>query len=225
MADTYEVEVKSLLGDYEAATRLLQKLQEVDPTCTLLSSYTQLNHYFEGGEVGALMDTLGDVLSSETKEKLERITREGKKISIRSREMNGEVRFVVKASVGEDTSANGVIRIEIEEVVPLSLAELDERIHAAGFTYQAKWSRAREEYKTGDIAVCLDKNAGYGYLAEFEKVVEDPAHTKEAREHIDALMQTLGVSELSQDRLERMFAHYNQHWGEYYGTDKIFIIE
>jgi hypothetical protein len=38
-------------------------------------------------------------------------------------------------------------------------------------------------------------------------------------------MQELGVDELAQDRLARMFAHYNQNWPDYYGTDKTFTIE
>jgi hypothetical protein len=38
-------------------------------------------------------------------------------------------------------------------------------------------------------------------------------------------MAELGVEELLQDRLERMFAHYNEHWQEYYGTDRTFIIQ
>jgi hypothetical protein len=38
-------------------------------------------------------------------------------------------------------------------------------------------------------------------------------------------MKELGVKELDQKRLERMFAFYNTHWPEYYGTDKIFTIE
>jgi len=38
-------------------------------------------------------------------------------------------------------------------------------------------------------------------------------------------MQELGVEELSQDRLERMFSHYNSNWPDYYGTERTFIIE
>jgi hypothetical protein len=45
------------------------------------------------------------------------------------------------------------------------------------------------------------------------------------RKEIDALMGELGVAELSQDRLERMFKFYNENWPEYYGTDRTFIIE
>jgi len=38
-------------------------------------------------------------------------------------------------------------------------------------------------------------------------------------------MAALGVQELPNARLERMFTYYNQHWQEYYGTDKVFTIE
>lgn len=226
MKDTYEVEIKSLLGSKENADALKTKLCERDSSCTLVSSYTQLNHYFEGDALATLAITLAPHLTPETKEKLARIVEGGSKVSVRTREMNGEVRFVAKASLGSDTSENGVIRLEIEEQVQgLTLEELDALILSAGYTYQAKWSRSREEYKTGPISVCVDKNAGYGYLAEFERVVEEQEAITQAKLEVLALMQEVGVEELEQDRLERMFEHYNQHWSEYYGTDNIFVIE
>jgi adenylate cyclase class IV len=97
----------------------------------------------------------------------------------------------------------------------------------SGFKYQAKWSREREEYDYKGMNVCLDKNAGYGYLAEFEKVLQggDDSALASARAEIESVMRELGVAELPQDRLERMFAHYNQNWPDYYGTDKVFVIE
>jgi hypothetical protein len=73
--------------------------------------------------------------------------------------------------------------------------------------------------------VTIDRNAGYGYLAEFERVIEDEAKAGAVQDELRALMAELGVEELPQDRLERMFAHYNAHWPEYYGTEKIFTIE
>ena len=71
----------------------------------------------------------------------------------------------------------------------------------------------------------LDKNAGYGWLAEFEKMTDDPGKVDAAKKEIRALMSRLGVEELPQDRLERMFDFYNKHWQEYYGTDRIFVVE
>jgi adenylate cyclase class IV len=225
MTDTYEIEIKSLLGAAEEAERLRSALRKIDPSVSLASSYSQLNHYFEGGDPAKLAEALAPHVSPEALEKMRTIASEGKSLSVRTREMNGETRMVMKASIGSDSSDNGVMRLEVEEAVPLSLDELDALVLSCGFTYQAKWSRTREEYRLGDVAVCLDKNAGYGYLAEFEKVVHDAGEAERARAELEELMGRLGVSELPQDRLERMFSHYNAHWQEYYGTDNIFTIE
>lgn len=221
----YEIEIKSLLGGVSAAEALRAGLKKIDPSCTLLTSYTQLNNYFEGGDPKRLAKMLAPHLPPETVERMWQMV-EGEKISVRTREMNGISKIVMKASVGSDSSENGVVRMEIEEPTKgLTFDELNTKMLTAGYRYQAKWSRTREEYQVRDIAVCLDKNAGYGYLAEFEKIVNDPAHTSKARSEIDKLMRALGLVELSQDRLERMFAYYNKHWPEYYGTDNVFNVE
>lgn len=221
----YEIEVKSLLGEADAAEKLRAGLKRIDPSCTLVSSYTQLNHYFEGGDAKTLVERLSPHVASGVAERMRRIV-DGEKISVRTREMNGVAKIVMKASLGSDSSDNGVVRMEVEEpVAGMSLDALDKEVLAVGYRYQAKWSRTREEYTTNDIAVCLDKNAGYGYLAEFEKVVHDSTGAEAARSDIDGLMQALGAVELPQDRLERMFAYYNKHWPEYYGTEKVFSVQ
>ena len=115
--------------------------------------------------------------------------------------------------------------MEFEEKVPLTLQALDTLILSAGFRYEAKWSRKREEYLCLGTNVTLDRNAGYGWVAEFERMVNDPAGVDAAREKIRALMGILGVEELPQDRLARMFDFYNKNWRDYYGTERIFVIE
>lgn len=62
--------------------------------------------------------------------------------------MNEAVILVIKASVDDTTSENGIARVEREIVFPQkTLAELDAIVRSAGYEYQAKWSRDREEYK------------------------------------------------------------------------------
>lgn len=56
-------------------------------------------------------------------------------------------------------------------------------------------------------------------------MVDDPIKVSEAKETIRAAMNALGVEGLPQDRLERMFAYYNANWGDYYGTERTFVIE
>lgn len=223
--NTFEIEIKSLLGEREKAEALKQKMCELDPNCKLASSNKQLNHYFEGGDMDELVKAVSLHLSDDQLKKLSHIASVGNDFSVRTRQKDDLVLLVVKASVDEGTSANTVSRLEVEEPVELSLEKLDQILLDSGFRYQAKWSRDREEYSYKGMNVCIDKNAGYGFLAEFERVLEDEALVNSARQEIAEIMQELEVEELPQERLERMFQHYNQNWPDYYGTDKVFLIE
>ncbi len=226
MAHTYEVEIKSLLGSKESADRLKNELTKVYPDTKLVGQGKQLNHYFNTpADTSKLIQNMEALVPADKKISFQLILKEGKKISLRTRDADGTVILVMKASVGDDTSSNGVKRIEFESKVNMTLGELDTILLDSGATYQAKWSREREEYTSGDLHICLDKNAGYGYLAEFEKVTPDESALDTVKSDLLGIMAKLGVSELPQDRLERMFAHYNENWKNYYGTEKTFVIE
>lgn len=234
---TYEVEVKSLLGGAERAETLRKAMQKLDPTCQLLAVSRQLNHYFEPSAshseekspLERLAEKASPYLSPADFTALSELAKSATATSIRTRlsekDSGKNVLLVVKATVGDDTSDNGVARREFEEKMPLSLQELDDLVMSAGFAYQAKWSRQREEYVCRGVNVTLDKNAGYGWLAEFERIVNDPRQVDAAEAEVRALMRQLDAVELPQERLERMFAHYNAHWEDYYGTEEIFVIE
>lgn len=222
---TYEVEIKSLLGSSERADEVRVAIKKLDPDCQLESKNKQLNHYFKNGTLTKLLEIAGPSLSGTAHQKLTDMAKNAKEFSVRTRDKDGTVFLVVKASMDQTTSANGIARMEFEEEVPLSLEKLDALVLSAGFQYEAKWSREREEYVCKGTNVTLDKNAGYGWLAEFERIVDDESKLAEAQTGVRALMSELDVQELPQDRLGRMFAHYNAHWREYYGTEKIFAME
>jgi len=175
-----------------------------------------------------ITNALSELILDNKKKDLDMILKEGKKISIRSKntinKKGNTVSIVIKASVGDDTSDNGIKRIEFEQDLKLTHDELDGIMLRAGLEYQAKWSREREEYTSGQLHICIDKNAGYGYLVEFEMMTSDEMKLDDLRSEILSIMSDLGVEELSQDRIERMFTHYNTNWSKYYGTDKTFTI-
>jgi adenylate cyclase class IV len=221
----FEIEIKSLLGEKSAAEALKAKMSELDPSTVCTSQNVQLNHYFEGGDILALYEVTKHLFNEEQQAKFHKIAELGTDFSIRTRQRDEEVLLVVKAAVDGGTSANAVSRLEFEEAVAVPLTELDALLIEAGYSYQAKWSREREEYAYKGTTVCIDRNAGYGYLAEFEKVVPHDETVEGVRAELEALMTELGASELPQDRLARMFAHYNANWSDYYGTDKTFSIE
>lgn len=225
MSKQFEIEIKSLLGSKENADILKAKIASKGGDLSSVKESKQLNHYFIYSDLNKFHDTLISKLPADKQAEFSKIVKEGKNFSMRTREANEKVILVIKASLGDDSSANGVSRMEFENVMSMTLDELDKILLDAGLNYQAKWSREREEYVVGDTTICLDKNAGYCYLAEFEKVVDDESKTAEVKASLEEVMKEFGVEELKQDRLERMFAHYNTHWPEYYGTDKTFNIE
>ena len=227
MNKTYEVEVKSLLGSVENANTLREKLtqQGFKP----VGRGSQLNHYFEytPDDAERLIKNLEGILPTDAHTQLSTQLKDAKKVSIRTRETDEATYFVAKLSVGDDSSANGILRHEIQESVDLTLDDLDQLLLDSGLEYQAKWSRDREEFRStdNDFYITIDKNAGYGYLAEVELEVIDESALDKARDEIHELMADLGITELDQDRLGRMFDHYNTNWRDYYGTDNIFTIE
>ncbi len=225
MSNLYEIEIKSLLGSHENAEALVQRMEQ-HGGFTLVGSHKQLNHYFNsGGDASKLINSLSLYLPEEKQKEFQQLLEKAMNFSLRTRWADGKVILVLKASIDETTSSNGTARLELEQVVPISIEELDKLLLSAGFAYQAKWSRERTEYKYKDANVCIDKNAGYGYLAEFEVVESDPQKAPASKESLRNLMNSLGVEELPQDRLARMFDFYNAHWQEYYGTDKVFTIQ
>lgn len=253
--DSYEIEIKSLLGDRAGAERLKSAMKKFDPKLVAQGAHRQLNHYFEWPAAGGASDAgnagnggaakkkpdwraVAKALpNAEDQKTFVALTEKAKDISLRTRDADGKVLLVFKAAIDDTTSANGTARREFEREVPLTLAELDAIILKAGFIYQAKWSREREEFKLTsavlsrndasktDVNVVIDRNAGYGYLAEFEVVASDPSLAESIKTGLRSLMDRLGAEELKQDRLMRMFDYYNAHWPEYYGTEKIFVIQ
>ena len=221
----YEIEIKSLIGDALKARKLVSKMEQTDPGFSSIGKHKQLNHYFTSGNAELLRTKLSKYLPADKQKQFEDLVKHAKDLSVRTRWANEKVMFVIKATVDDTSSSNGTARLEFETEVDLIIEELDKILLDAGFQYQAKWSREREEYKYQGLNVTIDKNAGYGYLAEFESVIDEPSQAQKVKASIRQIMTGLGIAELPQDRLERMFNFYNQHWQEYYGTEKIFNIQ
>lgn len=213
----FEIEIKSLLGSKDQADELIGKMKASNSGFQALGGHKQLNHYFVNGNLAQAAEKLSvnvpvNILSA-------------KDFSVRTRWADGKVIFVIKATVDDTTSSNGTARQEFESAVNLTLEQLDQILLDSGFAYQAKWSRERQDFKFKDLNVSIDKNAGYGYLAEFEKVIDDQSKSDQVKAEIRQIMSNLGVAELNQDRLARMFDFYNKNWQDYYGTEKTFNIE
>lgn len=163
------------------------------PNYELLHEEKQLNHYFQDGDLQKVYDTLSHLLDDDQKKKFQEMIIHGKSHSVRTRWIHNKpgVILVIKSSLNEHSAHNGVSRMEFEPVLDMSIEELDTILLDCGFEYLSKWSRERQEYKLSDIHISLDKNAGYGYLAEFEMVIDADADIQSAQEKIYAIMDQL----------------------------------
>jgi predicted adenylyl cyclase CyaB len=225
-----EVEIKSLLGDQETADKL-KDLLITDFKVTFESSEEQKTHYFVSqnysSSLSQLAQNLANYLDLKTIKELNLMSEFGSKLSIRSRFNGNDTLFIAKYSLNsqDTTSDNSVSRKELEVKVNLNQDELDKLIQDAGFTCQAKWSRYRENYTDGNLTYSLDRNAGYGWILEIEKIIDDESLAGEVTSNLKSVLKSLGLEEINPGRLDRMFNYYNQNWQDYYGTDKIFVIE
>ncbi len=222
----YEVEVKVLLGSRAEADRLLAGMGSSDSSMSLDRTESQLNHYFMGGDIRRLAIEIDSRLTESDRARLLDIIMRGRDHSVRTRYILGVTSIlVVKSSINDETSANSTTRLECEiRFDGMDEQVLDRIVLASGYEYQAKWSRDRSEYHYLGMSVSIDRNAGYGYLAEFERVVQDPADVPAAKQSILENIEALGYYELDQKKLADMFAFYNANWRDYYGTDKIFTL-
>lgn len=223
---SYEVEIKVLLQQADKAQALEQKLAQNDPNLKLVDTNSQLNHYFLVWNFEKLIQSMAKYLNDEQMKLMKDIAYQGKNHSVRTRDADSRVYFVIKA-VADDTDAfNWTWRIEFEvQLDNITIDELDKILLDADFPYQSKWSRQRKEYKYKDYNVCLDKNAWYWYLAEFEKILDSQDQIEDAKLQIRDELDSLGIQELNQERLWRMFKYYNENWPNYYWTENVFNIE
>src|SRR3989344_1808619 len=224
MSQSYEIEIKSLLGSKERQQELRARLEALDPNFHLLEKSKRLNHYFVGGDLGGLFRRLLNRVDTAKIESFKKITTdfEEKNCSIRSKWVNP-----VRSSRGalNPAFAKADQHSSPWQATGLSLEELDQAILDVGFKYQAKWSEEREEYQFRDMRVTLDFSPGYGYMAEFEIVSNSAESIFADKAKLKATMKELGVEEVPNERIERMFEFYNANWQDYYGTDKVFVIE
>lgn len=203
-----EVEAKYLIETPEQLAAVAEELKQLaSPTWE-----SQLNHYFFGGR-----DT---VLDLKEHLKIDSDTPEAA-VSIRTRQVNGEPAILV-FKFGANPE-NGTDRIEQEYKTKRPIDELDALIEKLGGTCRSKWSRERIAYTTPTVIFSLDKNSGYGHLLELEAGPE-LADNPNALEILDTIAGNMGLKRLPEDRLQRMFAYYEEHWREYYGTTNVFRV-
>jgi len=101
---------------------------------------------------------------------------------------------------------------------------LDSILTNLGYDYNTKWHRERTEYHYHDFAITLDFNAGYGWVAEIEKVVSE-GEEDSAKQEISALAQEIGLQPTPPEVFDKMYHYYKKNWQYYFDSGKTFTLE
>lgn len=237
MSDTnYEIELKVLLGNLFPPGTFIKALAKDFKSVVERWEEIHRNHYFEIPHRAQIIPAFEERLPIDHEDKI-RIAnfRNGKDIVIRTREVTvsdtKKVLLVMKATTDEGSSQNGTSRKELEIEVPMTIEDLDTTLIAcAEIRPQAKWSRTRKTFEVVDkdgfyFTVCLDKNAGYWYLVEFEVVVTNESVIESTKKKLQDCIKHMWLSELPADQLHRMFEFYNKNWETFYQTENYFYIK
>jgi len=221
----YEVEIKCLVEDANKAIGLPAAIRSLGYTLEQTAQYEQLNDYYIDGNIEKLVKKLEKLLKATERKQLKDIAENNTTFSVRGRQNNDKVVFQLKATKGEDAN-HAAQRAEFEATLKVSLDELKDVIISAGFKIQARWEAYRTLYRVSN-GITFDSlfSPGYGYMAEFELVVNEKDQLENAETRVRSFAHELGLEPVDPHRVERMFAYYNEHWQEYYGTKKTFHMD
>jgi hypothetical protein len=220
---TVEIEKKCLLdGGEEEAQRLVAKLFELDAKTKKTRSKVLLNHYFELLDKELFVESMKALVEVGRRDEFAEVMTAGKTFSVRTRKSNDDVILMVKATKDKSSAVHGVARLEFEqEVRTFTIEELDSFLIKSGCAAIAKWSGHKDSYICMGEIVEVMFSPGYGWMVEVEVVQED-GDTETAEKRVDEILEKLGIQAVDPELVERMYAHYNANWEEFYLTERVF---
>lgn len=111
----------------------------------------------------------------------------------------------------------GKIHDEFREEIEIKVEneyfeKLEDLFKILGYDVEIKWFRTRWQFLWEGINVSVDYTKGYGYIIEFEKIVED----KPEQEYLNlkSKLEDLGIQISSKDEFDQQFKNYKENWKE-----------
>lgn len=143
-----------------------------------------------------------------------------KKLDFRIRRTDKESFLILKKGWMHDDDREEVeIKFDKKDFLTL-----DKLITDLGYKYDTKWYRKRIEYKYKNFNIDIDFNAGYGWLAEIEKLVKDENADKAKKEIIDFASE-IGLKPTPKSTFDKMYKFYKKNWKHYYDSKEVFSLE
>ncbi len=217
-----EVEIKYLLADKDAQDKLVSSLQEHFPRTRLLRKKVVISYFYKKPRsVDSVLNAGSQLLNEVEFAKLKHILKSSNLV-VKARSIGSDVFFALKSAKKGEDAVHAVDRLEFEVKVNTSIENVNTVITNAGIELVSKWYSERSFYELDSrVNADIEFVSGYGYKAELE-ILTDDEHSQTEEKEIRAIAKELSLQEASQELLGKMYEYYNQHWEDYYKTDKVF---
>lgn len=219
-----EIEKKYLLKDLADIQALVKSLKQFYPDLTHKGQKTIISYFYQKPNNKEQVLQVGrKLLKKEQLAELTKLVKQCDELMVKCRSIDNVKYFTVKgASSGEDV-VHATNRMELEVELDKELETINKIIVSSGIKLVSKWSSVRDFYVLENkLKADIEFVAGYGHKAELELVINDGESSEEAVAVIDELANKLGLFYASDELMGRMYKYYNQHWEEYFNTDKVF---
>lgn len=90
---------------------------------------------------------------------------------------------------------------------------LEKMFLSLGYKVEIKWFRKRHNFKWSGIKVSVDYTKGYGYIIEFEKLVDED-EKDDALQFLKEKFNFLNIPLTSREEFDQKFDYYKEHWKE-----------
>lgn len=219
-----EIEIKCLLNGENGKQALLRKLKQAFPQHKKLKSRRVISYFYKAGATHTqILEVGSQLLNNDELTQLKNVLEHSDALVVKARSIDTTVYFSVKGSTKGDDPVHAVNRIEFEAVIDPSLEEVGQIIEQTGIKIASKWSSERSFYAlTPELEMNLEFVGGYGYKAELEMLIDNNDSHQDAINTISEAAQQLDLQEASQELFGKMYKYYNEHWQEYFNSNKEF---
>jgi adenylate cyclase class IV len=93
--------------------------------------------------------------------------------------------------------------------------DLVKMLNVLGYEEEIKWYRKRLELQYEDFEVTIDYSIGYGYIVEFELMVNDESKVDRAKEKIEELFNKFDIENTPKEEFNNRYNDYKINWKNY----------
>lgn len=93
--------------------------------------------------------------------------------------------------------------------------DLLKMLQVLGYLVEIKWFRKRLELKHQIFNVTIDYSVGYGYIVEFELMVNDDSLIEDAKKQLQTVFKEFSIAESSKDEFNVKYNDYKINWNDY----------